>query len=82
MNKVAIERKAVVDTDNKFSVLGMDFLLPLDNEDYKVLKKAGDVEEYENESRMDAVTVKMDKDLYLRFYNENGKEIHGVELQK
>lgn len=82
MSRVAIEKKAVVDTDNNFKVLGVDFLLPLDNKEYKVLKKAGSVDEYENESRMDTVTVKIDQDLYLKFYDEEGREIHGVELKK
>ena len=82
MSKVAIEKKAVVDIDNNFKILGMDFLLPLDNKEYKVLKKAGSVDEYENESRMDTVTVKIDQDLYLKFYDEEGREIHGVELKK
>lgn len=75
--------KAVVDIDNNFEILGIGvFTIPKENEEYKVLKKHGEIEEYENESRMDSIVVELGVDLHFRFYNEQGDRVFGVESKK
>ena len=82
MSDFIISKDVVVDADNKFSLLGLDFIIPQDNNRYKVFKKYDELEEFENESAMDTVTVKLNKDFQVKFFDENDEEVFGVEIKK
>lgn len=64
-----------VNTDNEFTFMGEVFLIDKDVEDYKVHKKAGEIEDYTNESSMEEVLVALDGNYNLRFFNQSYKEI-------
>lgn len=72
----------VVDADNIFKFAGYEFVIPEENESYKVASKYGEVEDYENYSNTDTVKILIDDKLTLRFYDEDGKEIEGILIIK
>lgn len=80
MNKGDIVK--VVNIDNEFELFGHYFKIPDDNELYKVASKCGEVDEYENYSNADTVSIKIDENLSLRVYDEAGDEIEGVKVIK
>ncbi len=65
-----------VNTDNEFDFLGKTFLIEESVEEYKVHRKAGEVEDFTNEAYMDEIMVSIDNQGYMRFYNQNYDEIH------
>jgi hypothetical protein len=64
-----------VNTDNEFDFLGKTFLIEESVEEYKVHRKAGEVEDFTNEAYMDEIMVSIDNQGYMRFYNQNYDEI-------
>lgn len=82
MSNDTLKSKIVVNADNEFEFSGATFIIPESNKKYKVLKKYSEVEDYENESFMEFVSVGLGKNLELKFYDESGAEILGVTLKK
>lgn len=74
--------RAIVNADNEFTLDGIVFVIPEDNAGYKVFKKYDEVEEYENESFMESISVELSEDLKLKFYDEANQEVEGVFLKK
>lgn len=79
---VLLSEKAVVNVDNEFTFKGMNFKIDELNIDYHVSHRYDEVEEYENFSLMELITVELNENMQLRFYNEDGIEIYGVHYQK
>ena len=82
MNNGIIKRGIVVNADNEFIFLDATFIIPESNKKYRVLKKYDEVDDYENESFMEYVSVGIGVDMALKFYDENEEEIYGVVLKK
>ena len=53
-----------------------------DNDDYRVISKYSEDDEYTNESKMDQVNVVLGSDFKFYFYDEDGEVIKGVKFQK
>lgn len=81
MSNNILKRNIVVNADNEFDFSGRTFIIPESNKKYKVLKKYNEVDEYENESFMEYVSVGLGANLSLKFYDENDDEVHGVVLK-
>ncbi len=64
-----------VNVDNEFTFMNQIFVINNSVEEYKVYNKAGEVEEFTNESYMEEILVAIDNDNNLRFYNQNYDEI-------
>ena len=82
MSEKIIKKGIVVNADNEFEFLNATFIIPESNKKYKVLKKYNEVDEYENESFMEYVSVGLGVGLSLKFYDENEEVIEGVVLKK
>lgn len=74
LNSKATEWK-YVNTDNEFEFMNTIFKINDNVEEYKVYNKAGQVEDFTNESYMEEILVAIGKDNVLRFYNQNYDEI-------
>ena len=81
-NNYFFSKKVPVNVDNEFSLNGIKFTVPEDNDDYKVILKYSEADEYTNESKMDQVNVVLGSDFKLYFYDEDGEIIKGVKFQK
>lgn len=60
-----------VDTDNRFIFMDNTFIIDESVEEYKVHNKAGEVDNFTNETYMEEVLVVLSKDGELKFYNQN-----------
>lgn len=69
-----------VNTDNEFEFMGSIFVISECIEDYKVYNKAGEVDDYTNESYMEEILAVLGNDGYIRFYNQNYDLIEDVYL--
>lgn len=81
-NNYLFSEKVVVDSDNVFSVRGIDFVIPEDNLAYKVANKYSESENYDNESNMTSITAVLGRDMKFYFYDENGTAVEKVTLKK
>lgn len=60
-----------VNTDNEFTFMNQLFVISESVKEYKVFNKAGEVEDFTNESLMENVLTLVDKENRLRFFNQN-----------
>lgn len=81
-NNYFFSKKVPVNVDNEFSLNGIKFTVPEDNDNYRVISKCGDTYEYTNESKMDQVNVILGNDFKLYFYDEDMEIIKGIKFQK
>lgn len=81
-NNYLLSENAVVDVDNSFSFRGISFKIPEDNEQYRVINKYDESEDYDNESNMDNILVVLGKDFKFYFYDQNGDEVKNVKMLK
>lgn len=81
-NNYIFSKKTPINVDNEFLLDDFKFVIPRDNEEYKVTSRYDEVDEYTNESKMDSVTVTLGSDFKLYFYNENGEIIDDVKFKK
>ena len=81
-NNYFFSKKVPVNVDNEFSLNGIKFTVPEDNDDYRVISKYSESDEYTNESKMDQVNVVLGSDFKFYFYDEDGEIIKGVKFQK
>lgn len=81
-NNYILSQNAVVDVDNQFSLNGMIFQIPEENEDYRVVNKYNESEDYDNESNMDSILIVLGRDFKYYFYNQNGEEVKNIKLKK
>lgn len=81
-NNYFFSKKVPVNVDNEFSLNGIKFIVPEDNDDYRVISKYSEDDEYTNESKMDQVNVVLGSDFKFYFYDEDGEIIKGVKFQK
>jgi hypothetical protein len=70
-----------VNTDNEFMFMDSTFKISEDVEEYKVYKKAGEVEDFTNESYMEQILVVLDKHGMLKFYNQEYDLVEDVWLK-
>lgn len=60
-----------VDTNNQFNFMNKVFKISEKVEEYRVVNKAGEVEDFTNESLMDEILAVIGQDGFLKFYNQN-----------
>jgi hypothetical protein len=60
-----------VNTDNEFTFMGSVFVIDKSVEEYKVVNKAGETEDFTNEAYMEEVLAVLGQDGIVRFYNQN-----------
>ena len=60
-----------VNTENEFEFMGDSLKISKEVGEYKVHRKAGEVEDYTNESIMEEILVVLGSDGNLKFYNQN-----------
>lgn len=77
-----LSRKAVVDADGRFSIDSLVFIIPEDNESYKVISKYDEEDDYENKSVMDYINIVLSNDFKYYFYDENWDIVDGVKYEK
>lgn len=81
-NNYFFSKKVPVNVDNEFSLNGIKFTVPVDNDSYRVISKYSETDDYTNESKMDQVNVVLGSDFKFYFYDEDGEIIKGVKFQK
>ena len=81
-NNYLYTEKAIVNVDNEFSAKGFSFVIPEDNEQYRVVSKYDEDDNYENESLMTYVNVVLGRDMKLYFYDQNWEAIDKVAFKK
>lgn len=81
-NNYFFSKKVPVNVNNEFSLNGMKFIIPENNDNYRVVSKYGEIEDYTNESKMDQVNIVLGSDFKLYFYDEDGEAIKGIKFQK
>lgn len=81
-NNYFFSKKVPVNVDNEFSLNGIKFTVPIDNDNYRVISKYSEADDYTNESKMDQVNVVLGSDFKFYFYDEDGEIIKGVKFQK
>lgn len=81
-NNYLFSEKCLVDADNEFSVKGLNFKIPENNENYKVANKYTESKNYDNESKMTHITAIIGRDMKFYFYDEDGEAVRGVALKK
>jgi hypothetical protein len=64
-----------VNTDNEFTFMGNVFVIDQSVEEYKVVNKAGEVDDFTNEAYMEEVLAVLGNDGIIRFYNQNYDQI-------
>lgn len=69
-----------VDIDNNFSFNYINFNIDKSVEEYKVYKKAGEIEEYTNEAYMEEILVVLKNSNDLSFYDQNYKKIENKNI--
>jgi hypothetical protein len=69
-----------VNTDNEFTFMGGTFVIDQSVEEYKVVNKAGEVEDYTNEAYMEEVLAVLGNDGIIRFYNQNYDQIEDSKV--
>lgn len=79
-NNYLFSEKVLVDADNKFSVRGFEFSIPEKNENYRVIKKYDEVDDYENEANMNYIMVVIGRDYEFYFYDELGEAVEGIRF--
>lgn len=75
LNKSVATKWCYVNTENEFSFMGKVFVISDTVTQYRVINKAGEVEDYTNESFMEEIMVAVDQDNQLRFYDQDYYEI-------
>lgn len=60
----------LVNTENEFNFMGDTYKIDESVEEYKVFKKAGEVENYTNEAYMEQVLVVVDNGMAKHYYNQ------------
>jgi hypothetical protein len=60
-----------VNTDNEFDFMGTKFKIDDSVEEYKVINKAGEVEDFTNEAYMEEILAVLDNHGYIQFYNQD-----------
>lgn len=69
-----------VNTDNEFSFMDNTFKIDESVEEYKVVNKAGEVEDYTNEAYMEEILAVLDVNGYIKFYNQNYDSVEKVRV--
>jgi hypothetical protein len=70
-----------VNTDNEFNFMGNVFVIDESVEEYKVVNKAGEIEDYTNEAYMEEVLAVLGLDGIIRFYNQNYDHINDLKVK-
>lgn len=70
-----------VNTENEFSFMDSTFVIDKSVEEYKVINKAGEVEDFTNEAYMEEILAVLDKNGYIRFYNQNYDTVEKVNVK-
>lgn len=70
-----------VNVDNEFEFMGKTFVIDESIEEYKVYKKAGEVDDFTNESYMEEILVVLDANNKIRFYNQNYDLVEKISVK-
>jgi hypothetical protein len=70
-----------VNTDNEFTFMDNAFVIDDSVEEYRVVNKAGEVEDFTNEAYMEEILAVLDDDGYVKFYNQNYDWIKKVTIK-
>lgn len=81
-NNYFYTEQPVVDVDNEFRVNGFKFVIPRENEEYRVVDRYDEDDNYENESTMTYVNFVLGSDMKLYFYDQNWEPINKVTFKK
>lgn len=68
----------IVDIHNNFEFNNRLFIIDEDVEVYKVYNKAGEVEDYTNEAKMEQILAILTNDGNFKFYDQNCDLVKGV----
>lgn len=71
IDNVLIYEWCSVDIHNEFNFMNKSFVIDDNVSEYKVFKKAGDINNYTNMAQMDRVLVVLKNNYELKFYNQN-----------
>lgn len=70
-----------VNTENEFIFMGQTFVIPENNENYKVINKASEIEDYTNEAYMEEILVVVDNNHSIWFYDQNFDFVENVVVR-
>lgn len=71
-----------VNTDNEFTFEDKKYAIDEKVAEYRVYNKAGEVEDYTNESEMDLVLIVKDTNNDISFYNEKFEVINNKHIKR
>ena len=71
-----------VNTDNEFQFMDTTFVIDESVEEYRVVNKAGEVEDFTNEAYMEEILVVIDNNHHVKFYNQNYDLVEEVYVKE
>lgn len=70
-----------VNTENEFTFMGQTFVIPESNENYRVVNKASETEDYTNEAYMEEILAVVDNNHSIWFYDQNFDFVENVVVR-